>query len=90
MEAPLTVFVWSPQRVLPVRLTEFSVTEELFDPRLNPVRAKLNLGLRVLTVDDLGFGHRGGGVFMAALRQKEAAAARAPNAGLGVLGVRGL
>ncbi len=70
-EAPLTLFVWSAQRVLPVRITELSVTEEAFDPALNPIRAKLTLGMRVLTVDDLGFTHRGGSLFMAYVRAKE-------------------
>jgi hypothetical protein len=70
-EAPLTLFVWSAQRVLPVRITELSVTEEAFDPALNPIRAKVTLGMRVLTVDDLGFTHRGGSLFMAYVRAKE-------------------
>lgn len=70
-EAPLTLFVWSAQRVLPVRITELSVTEEAFDPALNPIRAKVTLGMRVLTVDDLGFNHRGGSLFMAYVRAKE-------------------
>src|SRR5262249_45430220 len=30
-EAPLTLFFWGPARVLPVRITSFSVTEEAFD-----------------------------------------------------------
>ena len=47
-------------RVLPVRLTDFSITEEAFDPNLNPIRAKISLGMRVLTVNDLGFEHKGG------------------------------
>ena len=51
MEAPLTLFVWSKNRVVPVRLTEFSVTEEAFDPTLNPIRAKVSLGMRVLSVE---------------------------------------
>ena len=71
MEAPLTLFVWSKNRVLPVRLTEFSITEEAFDPALNPIRAKVSLGMRVLTVNDLGFDHKGGSLFMAYLQQKE-------------------
>src|SRR5262245_26431865 len=37
MEAPLALFVWSKNRILPVRLTEFSITEEAFDPGLNPI-----------------------------------------------------
>ena len=53
-EAPLTLFIWSRNRILPVRLTEFSITEEAFDPTLNPIRAKVSLGMRVLTINDLG------------------------------------
>ena len=58
-ESPLLLFVWSKSRVVPVRLTEFSITEEMFDTSLNPIRAKISLGLRVLSVNDLGSSHRG-------------------------------
>jgi hypothetical protein len=71
METPLALFVWSKTRILPVRVTELSVTEEAFDPNLNPIRAKVSLGLRVLSVNDLGFDHKGGGLFMNYLQQKE-------------------
>ena len=64
VESPLTLFVWSKSRSLPVRITEFSITEEAFDPNLNPIRAKVSLGMRVLNVNDLGFDHRGGSLFM--------------------------
>ena len=70
-EAPLALFVWSAQRVVPVRVTEFSVTEEAFDPLLNPIRAKVSLGLRVLSVEDLGFSHKGGALFLGYLQRKE-------------------
>ena len=40
---------------MPVRVTRLSITEEAFDPNLNPIRAKVSLSLRVLSVDDLGF-----------------------------------
>ena len=76
METPLALFVWSKSRVVPVRITELSITEEAFDARLNPTRAKVSLGLRVLSVDDLGFAHKGGGVFMSHLAQKEKFAAQ--------------
>ncbi|HEV8250455.1 MAG TPA: hypothetical protein VGQ15_10825 [Gaiellaceae bacterium] len=76
IEAPLTVFVWSDQRAVPVRVTELSITEEAFDVALNPIRAKVTLGLRVLSVDDLGFHHRGGELFMTYLRNREKLAAR--------------
>jgi hypothetical protein len=72
MEQPLSLFVWSKQRVLPVRITELSITEEAFDVNLNPIRAKVSLGLRVLSVDDLGFEHKGGRLFMGYLQGKEA------------------
>lgn len=87
MEAPLTLFIWSKNRILPVKITEFSVTEEAFDVNLNPVRAKISLGMRVLTVDDLGFGSRGGTVFMNYLRHKEKLAASMPQVGLNRLGI---
>lgn len=76
METPLALFVWSRSRIVPVRVTELSVTEEAFDPNLNPIRAKVGLGLRVLSVDDLGFRHRGGNLFMAYLSAKEQLARR--------------
>ena len=90
LEAPLTLFVWSKQRVVPVRVTDLSVTEEAFDVALNPIRAKVSLSLRVLSVDDLGFDHRGGTLFMAYLRNKEGLAARASAVQLSTLGVEGL
>jgi hypothetical protein len=51
--APLTLFIWGAKRILPVRLNEFSITEEAHDPSLNPIRAKVSLGLRVLSYNDL-------------------------------------
>jgi hypothetical protein len=89
-EAPLVVFVWSKNRVVPVRVNEFSVTEEAFDPVLNPLRAKVSLGLRVLTVDDLGYAHRGGTMFLAYLRTREALAQLVPGATLATLGIASL
>lgn len=52
-QAPLTLFVWGKKRILPVRLTEFSITEDAHDINLNPIRAKVSLGLRVLSYNDL-------------------------------------
>lgn len=90
MESPLALFVWSKQRAVPVRVTEFSVTEEAFDPLLNPIRAKVSLGLRVLSVTDLGFSHKGGGLFMSYLKNKEALAGKAQGASLATLGLENL
>ena len=52
-ESPMVLFVWGAARVLPVRLTSFSVTEEAYDPLLNPLRAKAELSLSVLSYHDL-------------------------------------
>lgn len=62
--APLTLFIWGPKRVLPVRLTDFSLTEEAHDAKLNPIRAKVSLGLRVLSYNDLPLSHPGYGLFL--------------------------
>jgi hypothetical protein len=90
MQAPLSLFVFGKRRVLPVRITEFSITEEAFDPDLNPLRAKVSLGMRVLTVDDVGFKHKAGSLFMSYLQQKESFAAKSPSATLGLLGLTGI
>jgi hypothetical protein len=86
----LTLFVWSRQRVVPVRVTDLSVTEEAFDVALNPIRARVSLSLRVLSVDDLGFEHRGGTLFMAYLRAKESLGRRVAPVELSTLGVESL
>ncbi|HEV7310303.1 hypothetical protein [Ensifer sp.] len=86
-EAPLALFVWSRQRVVPVRVTEFSAVEEAFDTELNPIRARVTLGLRTLSVNDLPFGHRGAALFMAYLKNKETLAARAIAGSLSALGL---
>ena len=87
MEAPLTLFVWSKNRVLPVRVTEFSITEEAFDPSLNPLRAKVSLGMRVLSVNDLPFDHKGSSLFLAYQQQKENLARKAGGVNLNPLGL---
>jgi len=62
--APLTIFVWGPRRALPVKLTEFSIVEEAYDADLNPIRAKVSLGLRVLSTNDLQLTHPGYSMFL--------------------------
>jgi hypothetical protein len=92
LEGPLSLFIWSRNRILPVRLTDFSVTEEAFDTSLNPTRARVSLSMRVLTVDDLGFSHRGGTLFLLYQQQKERLAGLAASgtfSGLGITGIPG-
>jgi len=82
---PLTLLVWGPRRVLPVRLSEFSITEEGYDPALNPIRAKVRLSMRVLTYQDLGLRSQGGTLFMGHHILKESLAAQYQGSVAGVL-----
>jgi hypothetical protein len=74
MESPLTVFAWSKSRITPVKITDLEITEEAFDPQLNPIRAKVKLGMRVLDVNDVGFLNPAGAMYMVYQIQKEALA----------------
>lgn len=70
-EAPLTLFVWGPKRVLPVRITGFNINEQFFDTQLNPIRASVSLSMQVLNYQDLGLASVGGALFMAHQVTKE-------------------
>ncbi len=89
-QAPLPLFVFGPKRIVPVRITELSITEEAFDTALNPIRAKVSLGMRVLTVDDLGFEAKGGGLFMTYLQAKEQLAQASRGGSFAALGINGI
>ena len=65
MEAPLTFLIWGTKRIVPFRLTDMDITEEAYDTQLNPIRAKVSLGLRVLTYSDLPATHVGYYAFLA-------------------------
>jgi hypothetical protein len=71
LEASLILLVLGRKRVAPVQITEFSVTEEAFDSSLNPIRAKVSLGMRVLTVNDIGFDNPAGQLYLKYHQQKE-------------------
>ena len=90
MVGPLTLFVFGPNRIVPVRITEFTITEEAFDTSLNPIRAKISLGLRVLTIDDLGFNGKGGSLFMSYLQTKEQLASQSKAGTFAMLGINGI
>lgn len=68
---PLTLLIWGKSRVVPVAITSFSITEEAFDPRLNPLRAKVDLGLKVLTYMEFPGESVGRDAFIAYQKQKE-------------------
>ena len=77
MDSALTVFAWSRRRITPVRITDLDITEEFFDPQLNPIRAKVSLGMRVLSVSDVGFLTPAGALYLSYQLAKEAMAGQA-------------
>ncbi len=87
MTAPRTLFVWGQQRVLPVRLTGYTIREELFDANLNPIRATVTANMRVLTYSDLVIGNADYQQFMAYQKNLETLAAKAARGSLAALGV---
>jgi len=82
-EAPLTLFVWGPSRVLPVQIKSFSITEEVHDTRLNPLQAKVSLSMRVLSYNDLPSDHAGHKIFLAHQVAKEVMATAGSTGNLG-------
>ena len=88
--APFTVFVWGPKRALPVKVTEFSIAEEAHDLKLNPIRAKVSLGLRVLSYSDLPLSHPGYSLFLTHQVAKEAMARIGGSGSLADVGGGGL
>lgn len=85
--APLVLLAFGRRRLLPVRITELTIVEEAFSPALDPIRAKVRLGLRVLGVNDVGFGGRAGSYAMAAHRSLDATARRSRGGRLTDLGI---
>jgi len=57
---PVTLFVWGPGRIVPVRITNYSIEEQLYHPTLYPLQARVSLRMQVLTPEvfkcQTGFG----------------------------------
>ena len=70
-QAPLAFLIWGEKRVLPIQVDSLSITEEAFDQRLNPIRAKVDLSMKVLTYRDLDITNPGYWVYLASFTQKE-------------------
>ena len=78
LPSPLVLLALGRNRLIPVRITEFSIVEEAFDTQLNPIRARVSLGMRALSIDDLAFGSKGAELFMVAARRRDRMAKRRP------------
>lgn len=70
-DVPLTLLVWGKSRVVPVLITSFTISEEAFDVNLNPIQARIELGLKVLTYMELKDTSLGKDAFLSYQRQKE-------------------
>jgi hypothetical protein len=81
--APLTLFIYGWKRVVPVKIESISITEIAHDPSLNPIRADVDLSMRVLTYNDLSMTHPGYWAFMAhqVIKEVFATAASVDNIG---------
>lgn len=55
-QLPTVLFVWGPGRIVPVRVTSLTITEKLYDSiLLNPTHVEAQIGLRVLTQQELKY-----------------------------------
>jgi hypothetical protein len=50
-ETAVVLFTWGPGRILPIKIASFSVEEQAFNASLYPIRAKVTVGMHVLTAD---------------------------------------
>jgi hypothetical protein len=77
-DLPLVLLVWGRSRVVPVKLTGFAISEDAFDTRLNPIAAKVELSMQVLTYLDFTDSSIGRDAFIAYQKDKENLAGRVP------------
>lgn len=84
---PIALLVWGPSRVLPVRVDSIAITEQAFDVNLNPILAKADVSLQVLTYRELEPGSPAYWVYMASFAQKEVMGALNLGTGTGLLGL---
>lgn len=89
-KAPLVLFVWGQERVVPVVLSDLSAVEEGFDPDLNPLRVRLSLNMTVLTTNDVAYGSRAAAIFRAYHRNRERLARQQPQGAINELGLEEL
>jgi hypothetical protein len=87
VQSALTLFVWGANRVVPVRVVELQITEQLFDPTLNPIRVEVTVTLMVQTETDFAAGSGARKFWDEYSANLEKVAALLPNGTLGNLGV---
>lgn len=86
LETPMTLLIWGKRRILPVRITEFSITEQAFNAYLIPIRAEVSLSLRVLSYNDLPWLQGGERLFLPHHQRLERLSQKAKRKDLSSLG----
>lgn len=61
---PLTLFVWGPQRIVPVQIKELAIEEQTFDSNLNPITAKATVTLKIVSYNELSLAHPAYWIFL--------------------------
>jgi hypothetical protein len=77
--APLTLFFWGPKRIVPVKLTSFTINETYHDANLNPISAEVSLSMQVLSYSDLPANNPGFAIFLTHQIIKESMAGLSKN-----------
>lgn len=49
---PIVLFVWGEKRVVPIKITSMTINETLYNSRLYPIRAEIEVSLEVLAEQD--------------------------------------
>ena len=80
-DLPLVLLIWGKSRVVPVKITTFSISEESFDTRLNPIHAKVELAMQVLTYVEFTQSSVGRDAFISYQQTKETLAGNKSPAG---------
>ncbi|MGD9091220.1 MAG: hypothetical protein PVF74_00120 [Anaerolineales bacterium] len=75
-DAPLILFAWGPKRVVPVTITSLKIEEEAFNRLLNPIRAKVTLGLEALNYDQVHQKEKAHQLFLTYQKNKEELASK--------------
>ena len=86
----LTVWVSGSKRVLPVRITQMQIMEQMFDPTLNPIRAEISVALQVLKDADLVNNAHGKALWDAHYNLMQELAATLGTVNLATLGIAGI
>lgn len=86
LTAPLVLLVWGRNRVVPVRINSYTISEEAFDANLNPIRASVTLSMRVLNYSDLNSSTAGYHQFLAYQQNMETRSAQSAQGSMNSIG----